>query len=157
MKRSRKLVVVIVAISAITFGVSCKAATTRSQSGAVATNAPTDQQIVDQLVSVVQQRTNVRPTMASVYHTTRSEAGAVVDAQIFGYDPAAPVTVVVFSGNFTDNSASVPAGRPQPTGTIITFVVDPTTGGSTDYGIVPSMSNAQQLGQAEQVPVRVHR
>jgi hypothetical protein len=108
---------------------------------------------VSQLANVVDQRTGVMPTSADVYQTTRGVANQVVDANLEGYSSTDPVTVVVFTGDFTDNSARIPQGGTAPTGTTITFVVDQSTGQSTDYGIGPEPSNISQMGPVQAVPV----
>jgi hypothetical protein len=116
--------------------------------------SPAVSTLVAQLAGAVKTRTGVEPTTADVYQTTRGEAAAV-GASTVGYDNSGSVTVVVFTGNFTDSFARIPRGANAPSGSTITFVVDPSTGVATDYSIGPALSASVlgSLGAVEDVSV----
>jgi hypothetical protein len=69
-----------------------------------------------------------------------------------GYDGSSPVTVVIFTGSFTDHQARGPMGAADPTGTTISYVVDQ-SGTTTDYGLTGAVSNLPDMGSPETVSV----
>ena len=154
----KAVLVAAIAVAAVTTFAGARAVESQGghRSEAAAASVPVSaatSSLVSQLAEVVNQRTGVTPSSADVYQTTRSIANEVVDAGLDGFSGSDAVSVVVFTGNFTDNSARIPRGGVAPAGTTITFVVDSSTGKSTDYGIGPAPSDLAQMGAAQTVPV----
>ena len=109
--------------------------------------------LVTSAAQVVASRTGVHPASARVFHTTRANAATAVDASATGRSADAPVTVILFSGAFTDHAARVPPGsKAIVTGTEISLVYDE-NGKSTDYGVEKKPVDTSALGDGETVPV----
>jgi hypothetical protein len=101
---------------------------------------------------VVAARTGVHPVSAVVFHTTRAKAATAVDASTGGRAANAPVTVILFSGTFTDHAARVPPASKEVTGTEISLVYDE-NGESTDYGVETKPVDTSALGDGKTVAV----
>jgi hypothetical protein len=54
--------------------------------------------------------------------------------------------LIVERGHFVANGADIPAGASVPTGSVLTIVVDATTGKITDDGVQDWVPNLTQLG-----------
>ncbi len=107
--------------------------------------------LVASAAQVVASRTGVRPSSGLVFHTTRANAATTVDASVTGRPAAAPVTVILFSGTFTDHAAHVPPGsKAVVTGTEISLVYDE-NGMSTDYGVETKPVDTAALGDGSTV------
>jgi hypothetical protein len=146
---------VLVAAGAVVLGLGVVGGSSPTNAGASSVTASAaDSALVAKEASIVQIRTGVLPNSGDVYHTSREVASQVVDASSVGYDPSEAVTVVVFTGQFTDNSARIPKGAAAPTGTTITFVSDAGTGTGTDYGIGDAPQNLGTMGAPVAVPVQ---
>jgi hypothetical protein len=81
--------------------------------------------------------------------TTRNTALAAIDGggQIGGADGTARgYYLVVAHGNFTATDAEVPNGVAYPTGTVLTLVVDASTGQPTDSGIQRNTPDMSKVG-----------
>ena len=98
---------------------------------------PEPQLDTSRLVSVASQAAardgDSSPSLIQYVETTRFDAvrvssGDLVFAWNWSY-------LIAERGNFTANGASGPPGAPAPTGSVITLVVDATTGQVTDGGI----------------------
>ena len=134
------------ALATTSGGTSPKAA-----SPATSSTSASDSALVASLAQVVEARTSVLPSEAQVFHTTLGAAADVVDADVAGRSVNDSVTVVLFSGNFTDYGARVPPGDTTPiTGSVISFVVN-SSGEATDYGIGPEPSDTTALGTGTDV------
>jgi hypothetical protein len=83
---------------------------------------------------------------ASVEHveSTREQAVATLSGdQVQG---SQDVYAVVMRGRFDANSVAVPPGVQSPTGSVLTLVIDATTGEMTDFGIQNTIPNLATLG-----------
>jgi hypothetical protein len=60
-------------------------------------------------------------------------------------DTDQPSYVIVLQGDFVSD-APRPYGAPAPTGTVLTLVLDPATGGVTDFGVRYSTPDLTALG-----------
>jgi hypothetical protein len=79
--------------------------------------------------------------------TTRNAALAVsMGAQIGGSYGSVRSYLVVAHGNFTAYGASPPGSNVNPTGTVLTLVVDASTGQPTDSGIQRTTPDMSKLG-----------
>lgn len=81
----------------------------------------------------------VRTTRAAA---NRELAGAVADDS----DSSRDVFVIQQHGHFTARYASVPDGSALPTGSVMTLVVDSTSGNLTDYGLSSNDKDLSSLG-----------
>jgi hypothetical protein len=54
--------------------------------------------------------------------------------------------LIVAHGNFTEDNAPVPRGGLALTGTVLTVVVDATTGEITDWGLSDDVADLAKLG-----------
>jgi hypothetical protein len=110
---------------------------------------PIDIDLVAKSSASVRQSTGITPKEAAVFHTTRAAAAAAVDANLVGYDPRQEVVVIEYASGdgpaFDDGN-----GR----GTTITFVYDPRSELSTDYGIGPAPEAMEGLGSPTLVQVK---
>lgn len=83
------------------------------------------------------------PTHIQVALTTRRVAAQVDSGGWVNTNQ--PVFFVVLHGNFTDYSASVPFGSPQPTGTVLTLTIDAVTNQLTRLSIRNVTPNLSRL------------
>jgi hypothetical protein len=65
-----------------------------------------------------------------------------------------PVYLVTMSGHFTAYDAPVLANTPLPTGTVLTFTVDPATGEVRDLGLNSSRPDLAKAGPVIQLQTR---
>ena len=82
------------------------------------------------------------PTGGRVWATSRERANELA-FQTRMADTDQPVYVVVLHGDFVLSDAPRPSGAPIPTGSVLTMIVDPTTGGIMDFGahhVAPDLS-----------------
>jgi hypothetical protein len=79
---------------------------------------------------------------------TRNQANAVSSGAWIGppYGSATGFYLVVAHGNFTATDAPIPNGVAVPTGTVMTLVVNATTGEVTDSGIGNTTPDMSTLG-----------
>src|SRR5262245_31555624 len=73
------------------------------------------------------------PTSGRVWASTRGPANMLVAGDRVDTDQ--PTYVLVVEGEFVAANAPRPRGAPAPTGTVLTFVVDPSTGEVLDFGV----------------------
>jgi len=84
------------------------------------------------------------PTQIQDAEGSRAQANLVASGDIVAGDQ--PSYLIVERGNFVANNVPVPRGEPAPSGTVLTLVVDATTGEITDEGIQNNDPNLSSLG-----------
>lgn len=76
------------------------------------------------------------PAAAEIFYSSRAEAsGWLAGAATDDSDGGRQVAVTILRGNFTGFMASVPSGRPLPTGTTLIVVTDRDSGEVTDWNL----------------------
>ena len=87
---------------------------------------------------------------AQVVKTTGREAGRIVGGREGeSSDPGPPVLVVVMRGTFVAARASRPYGVPAPRGSVITLILDASTGNIGMFGLNDSAPDLSSLGAVE--------
>lgn len=98
---------------------------------------PPDAQMLAQLrdisLRIASNTGDSHPTSGRVWATSRSRATMLLDETRADTDQ--PSYVIVLNGNFAATDAPHPAGAPVPTGSVLTLVLDPSSGEITDFGV----------------------
>jgi hypothetical protein len=93
------------------------------------------------------------PTGGRVWAASRERA-AELAFQTRMADTDQPVYVVVLHGDFVLSDAPRPSGAPTPTASVLTMIVDPTTGGILDFGACHVAHELSALGEGVDLGVQ---
>jgi len=108
---------------------------------------PPDQQELSDLrdvaLSVAAHNGDPHPTSGRLWAASRSRATRLLDGTRADTDQ--PSYVMVLHGDFVTD-APRPEGTPAPTGTVMTMVLDPSTGEVMDFGVRNSTLDLTALG-----------
>lgn len=86
-------------------------------------------------------------TPTQIQHVRTTSRQAAVKADSGDLVPGThPSYVIVVRGHFTAAGLPHPRGEPVPAGTVLTLVVDATSGHVTDWGLVNRVPNIAKLG-----------
>jgi hypothetical protein len=127
----------------------------KEEVGSIVPVAPYDDGAVDpppgwllpMVTDVVQATGHAHPGQASFVRTTRQAAMSLSGAGRVGSNQ--PVYYVVVHGQFVDQNAKVPAGKPLPSGAVITFTVDCANRSILDFSIGQTAPNIARLGPVQ--------
>lgn len=87
------------------------------------------------------------PSSMQMVHTTRGEANDVIEPGAgMGFDRDHDVYAIAATGYFTAYQAAVPPGRPLPTGTVLTLVIDVFSGQVLDWGVQDASPSLKAAG-----------
>jgi co-chaperonin GroES (HSP10) len=117
--------------------------------GALATGASnklTKAQVIAAAHSSAARNGEMKPK--SVKHVESTRGQAVFEASGGDSVPSdQDVYLVIVHGHFVAADAPRPPGTPAPTGSVMTLVMDATTGDITDFGVSDREPDAAKLGQ----------
>lgn len=141
---SRRIVLIITSVGAVGAAAAIALAAASTSAAGSTPGKLSESRIVSIAISAAAAAGEPTPTSIRHAEGTRAHANLVASGEVV--PGSRDSFLIVVTGKFVARNAPVPPGAPAPIGSVLTLVVDASTGEQTDFGIQDNVPNLAALG-----------